>query len=992
MTKLKILFLIVLNSLGNLSAQTIIPKITSKSTSTNYNNRAASTLNILAVMVEFQKDKFNLTIGDGTFGSLYTKDYGNEIIDPLPHNANYFRDHLEFAKNYFTKASSEKLNVEYSVLPNVVTVSKVMREYSPIDNGGNKALGELSKEVWLKNLIVNPNIDYTSYDIFIIFHAGAGKDISTSELLGKSRDLPSLYFGLNSLKNLFGESFDGFDLGNGQKITNTIVLPETESREVSNVGGSTLLELSINGLIVSSIASHLGLPDLFDSETGKSAIGRFGLMDGQSLFAYKGLFPPQPSAWEKVFLGWDIPFVVKSNTENIEVMASEIAKNTDIKIIKVPINSTEYYLIENRARDANNDGIKITYKIAGQIKTLSLLKDTTKFNNIDVDTLAGVVTNVDEFDWAVPGSGILIWHIDENTINQNLNINKLNADKNRRGVDLEEADGIQDIGEEFQTIFGDIIIAEGEEHDLWFANNKSEFYTNKFNESTKPNTNSNQGAKSLISFSNFSNISNNMTFDVSFGSKNIELIKTKSFNSKAGAKQLKLSSINNKIGTYFLSDDDLHFMDSVFFPTRLVENFSSNNLSIIEQNNIQYMFGAYEKKLNISFVKDRTVNTQVADLESKISSPIVCVKNNNEVKIYIGMENGKVAIYNYDFVNAPTIANTIDMTTSPIIQIASEHGIVFAISKEGFSDTQNENISLLTEPKKLALTNDRDGKILSVVLTKKNKFYIIQNGKIKHEFVSFPQNIVNDFSIADIKQDGENYILFYTGNELNAVNINGSMGENFPIENNGTNNFMGTPLAADINNDNFTDVLCVTDEGVVFAYSGLDGKLLNDFPIAMGSKFLGYQSILKTENALLFSAVTEKNEFYFWSIKSNGKVDWGSKFGNNQNNSFLKSSSGTQSISEFFPKDKTYNWPNPVYDNVTYIRTFVSEDSKIIIRIFDLSGDSVDILEYDATGGVDNEISWDVSNLQSGAYFANVEVKSNTGKTENKIIKIAVVK
>ncbi len=57
------------------------------------------------------------------------------------------------------------------------------------------------------------------------------------------------------------------------------------------------------------------MPDLFDAETGKSAIGRFGLMDGQSLFAFGGLFPPEPSAWEKVFLGWENPQLVNTNSD-----------------------------------------------------------------------------------------------------------------------------------------------------------------------------------------------------------------------------------------------------------------------------------------------------------------------------------------------------------------------------------------------------------------------------------------------------------------------------------------------------------------------------------------------------------------------------------------------------------------------------------------------------------------------------------------------------
>ena len=89
-------------------------------------------------------------------------------------------------------------------------------------------------------------------------------------------------------------------MSNGSfNITNTAIIPATESRELEGIGGSVLLELSINGLIVANIASFVGLPDLFDTETGLSAIGRFGLMDGQSIFAYGGTFPPEPSPGKK---------------------------------------------------------------------------------------------------------------------------------------------------------------------------------------------------------------------------------------------------------------------------------------------------------------------------------------------------------------------------------------------------------------------------------------------------------------------------------------------------------------------------------------------------------------------------------------------------------------------------------------------------------------------------------------------------------------------
>ena len=41
---------------------------------------------------------------------------------------------------------------------------------------------------------------------------------------------------------------------------------------------------------------------------------------------------------------------------------------------------------------------------------------------------------------------------------------------------------------------------------------------------------------------------------------------------------------------------------------------------------------------------------------------------------------------------------------------------------------------------------------------------------------------------------------------------------------------------------------------------------------------------------------------------------------------------------------------------------------------------------------MDNETVWNVVDIQSGVYFARIEANSTTGKTEQAVIKIAVVK
>ncbi len=514
---------LVLFGLGSLTAQTFIGKLNPFPPSSPAEITAGDTLKILAVMVSFQNDRDGTTFGNGKFGSIYTQDYGNTILDPLPHDKSYFEAHLKFVKNYFEKVSKGQLFIQYTVLPDTFSVSQTMRNYSPPNNSDDfSALADFSQEVWEKADAMNPGFDFSDYDIFTIFHAGVGRDISLPGSIGNENDLPSVYLSLNALQNIYGSTFSGFPVAGGSfNIKNTMIIPETESREIETIGGSVLFQVSINGLLSASIGSHLGLPDLFDTETGLSAIGRFGLMDGQAIFAYNGIYPPEPSAWEKIFLGWTQPVEVSPGSYSVNVAAELAAGINDTTILKVPINSTEYYLVENRERDVNNDGSKITYQINGNTFTRTFIKDTTGYYSYDVDSVDGVVTDVDEFDWALPGNGIVIWHIDQNVIDAKISSNKINTDKFNRGVDVEEADGIQDIGEQFTTVFGDVVIGEGGPEDFWYFDNPADLYENRFSKDTRPPAVTNSGANSLITMSGFSEISNTMSFRISYGDSTI---------------------------------------------------------------------------------------------------------------------------------------------------------------------------------------------------------------------------------------------------------------------------------------------------------------------------------------------------------------------------------------------------------------------------------------------------------------------------------------
>ena len=90
--------------LGSLSAQSFLTKINPFP----HTPDSQDTVKILAVMVDFQEDNDAATFGNGKFGTIYSKDYGTKILDPLPHNKEYFESHLLFVKNYFDKIVSNQ--------------------------------------------------------------------------------------------------------------------------------------------------------------------------------------------------------------------------------------------------------------------------------------------------------------------------------------------------------------------------------------------------------------------------------------------------------------------------------------------------------------------------------------------------------------------------------------------------------------------------------------------------------------------------------------------------------------------------------------------------------------------------------------------------------------------------------------------------------------------------------------------------------------------
>ncbi|MEJ5350502.1 MAG: T9SS type A sorting domain-containing protein [Melioribacteraceae bacterium] len=999
--KKTILFLL-LSGLSILYAQSLNLRVFHKLDEPKIFN-SSDTLKILAVLVEFKEDNDPNTFGNGKFGSIYSKNYGDTILDPYPHDVKYFENHLEFAKNYFRKVSNGKLNIDYTVLPKVITVSQIMRNYSPPPSNPDDLsnIAKFAKEVWHIADSIYTDIDFSKYNLFTIFHAGVGNAYYPNGRLGLERDLPSVYLSENSLKSIFGNDFDGFKTKNFL-IKNTIILPTTESKEIDSFGEKILYQMSINGLIVGNIASYLGLPDLFNTETGVTAIDRFGLMDGNALFAFNGTFPPEPSAWEKIYLGWIQPVVIDKIDKKINIVAKLAAQMNDTVVVKVPINSSEYYLIENRQRDVKKDGLTITCKIGNETRTFHVDKDKPRFNFSNADTLAGVVIDVDEFDWAVPGNGIVIWHIDDSIIKEKITLNKINADIKNKGVDVEEADGIQDIGEHFTSVLGDFY-GIGSEEDFWFKGNKAKLYKNKFGPDTKPDTKSNRGANSLITIENFSESDNKMSFEIKFGENLIKPVSSNFYDFKK-PEMISIPSENYN-SFYILDDNNLMIINRNQSKIKSYNNFSNKKIASVNYNGSDFIFGTVGNKINYLIQNSIEEYSGSIDLSFKITSPIVISNDNDKLIAYAGTENGNIVKINIESLKNDS-ANKYDIikiADEDVIQICKPYSSNYfsIITTKSFYDSENYKLTLPHKPLRAALLYDNSASIFTnVILTEGNYFYVVEKGRVIKEFKINTENQINSFSLFADVESGEGKILLNNGNRLEAYNLNGTLLENFPILEPAGGNFISVPLIADLNGDIVIDIIAASDKGNLYAFDSKTGKVLEYFPITIGTELILAPALFNylpesmspvSIHALMM--IDKNNYLHQWTIgvKSND-ANWQSEFSNSMNNSSIAYSKITINDKRFFPEEKVYNWPNPVYSDETFIRFFVSENSEIKIKIFDLAGELVDELNGYANGGYDNEIKWNVKNVQSGVYFANVEAKSESGKFANKVIKIAVIK
>ena len=199
-------------------------------------------------------------------------------------------------------------------------------------------------------------------DIVAIVHQGTGEEEGSS-----FTDIWSHRWSLNAAY-YWGYSNGGEYTTNDSKpgvgsikVNNYVIQPEIFYGNMQTVG-----------VFAHEYGHALGLPDLYDRDYSSAGVGNWSLMAGGSwtYVSRPGDRPAHLDPWSKYKLGWITPTIVSGTLINESI--NQVESNEDIYqlLSGSPSSGGEYFLVENRQKVG--------------------------------------------FDAGLPGSGLLIWHIDEN--------------------------------------------------------------------------------------------------------------------------------------------------------------------------------------------------------------------------------------------------------------------------------------------------------------------------------------------------------------------------------------------------------------------------------------------------------------------------------------------------------------------------------------------------------------------------------------------------
>ena len=1012
--------------------------------SRNYNK-------VLVLLIDFQEDSLSTTTGNGKFlqdATGYTFPIGRP-----PHDQTYFSMQLEALTHYYDAVSLGDYQAEVDIFPQAVagedftgyTLPNEMSFYNPI-GASPELMIERFEQYFLdcfNEADEDENIDFSQYEHFMFIHAGSDWQ---HDVLGDSpSDLPSFYI-------VVGDGKEAIVDEGSVIINHACNIPETIIQDTSTDYSGSIPVVSnwgvINAVMVHEFGHSLGFVDLYNTMNYTPQVGYYDIMDsggstainfgidetgnGQADIYYEieGIFPALPGAWSRI-IAFEDSYRARGILKDIDefIFDSEItvlpaekmfdaAAITDSSayFIKIPLNESEYLLVENRQVDPDGDGGAYPWLSADD---RVVLYPTYPFPNPSYEATY-------EYDFLLPGwidsnynsfgGGLLIWHIDEKILYENNNYqnNTINIRHSSRAVKIIEADGLDDIGNtssmfwkgtpfepfyKYYPLFDEEGWFTGWDNDYIVNNNgELEFIGTLFNDrlssSTKPALMTNDGDPFLYSI-----------YDISSCSVEYGIERTMSF--KFGT---DLFDQTVKIAEY----DSIRAIGYV--GNYYVEN--SNNwptFPVLKEDGIDfisYVNASWQDTLDVNIVYDQTPTQPIVSFDANADGEDEFYFVNNAELSIISPDLNETVGYPSPLSDAPLF---IPHWRTPVLVVPTEETLFIG---EFEYDIQNakcvyngeqliissENSIILKSDPELegapyfqfdienydqnyipVCYNDTNPNYDSVLLQNAvGDIFRIRNSEIEEIFKLSPYTSEepSQIAIGDFLNDGQIYITFGAGNRVFAITIDGTLAPGFPA-------YLDDK---EIKPASFPRIITFDDENVI-----LLEEIDNGF-VAVNS-----DAELSIEHSFFWEKVNTLDQFY-WDENIQQLHFIYSDVYSNLYSSYLENIEEDPIIWNGYRNDE-YNiysgsiqyqpnqddaltafcFPNPTRTGEIRVKV-KNAKAEIDLKIFDIAGNIVwkSIIEKAANNSQDIRIN--TSKMSSGVYFGIVSSEKEIKKVSFAII------
>jgi M6 family metalloprotease-like protein len=369
--------------------------------------------------------------------SFSDKDFGIGA-DGNAHDSLYFENELRHLREYYDGASLGRFALDVPLYPDVVPLSREESYYGE-DGVWEMRVSEMVMEVVEA---IDGIVDFSLYEGLALIHSSSGQETdfegnSPGQLWSGFLDPEEMAEAIADTLGTPGIPTDDLAGGETYHIDNAIIWPAQASQD-GYIFGSL-------GIYAYQIGLRLGMIPLFDTTPSSfpdsQGIGSFGLM-GYGIYNAAGFIPAFPCAFHRYLMGWTGVIEIGADAA-LHLKDINISGALDTSLVRLSISPSEYFLIANRVHDTNFNGRFDFIDLDGD----RFPENQDTLRGAEFDFFLTATTNPDLPEGGVDtGSGILIWHIDEEVILGRLAVGGYpNDDASLKGVDLEEADGIQDL-------------------------------------------------------------------------------------------------------------------------------------------------------------------------------------------------------------------------------------------------------------------------------------------------------------------------------------------------------------------------------------------------------------------------------------------------------------------------------------------------------------------------------------------------------------------